>query len=570
MSFDGLFTRAMTKELTEQLIGGRVNKIHQPYKNETVLIIRSQGKNHKLLLSAHSSYARVQLTNESYENPQEPPLFCSLMRKHLEGAILENIHQHGLDRLIIFEFKGKNEIGDIAYKQLFVEVMGRHSNIILVDKQKGTIIDSIKHVSAVVNSYRTVLPGYEYVLPPAQDKANPFDAERESLLHKIDFNSGKMEKQLVSQFAGFSPLIAKEIIHQCGLVTKETLPDAFFTVVSPLKEHQYEPVIIEQDQKSYFYLTNLTHLSGDRKTFSNLSEMLDRFYFGKAERDRVKQQANDLERFMKNEKEKNETKLKKLQKTLADAENADRFQLQGELLTAYLYEVKKGMTEISVVNYYDENGGNITIALDPQKSPSENAQKYFSKYQKAKNAVLAVKEQIEKTNEEIRYFDNLLQQIESASPRDIEEIREELSEEGYMKARTLKKKKQGSKQPELETYVSSDGTLMFVGKNNKQNDYLTNKFARRDEIWLHTKDIPGSHVVIRSEEPSETTILEAANLAAFYSKAKSSGSVPVDYTKVRHVKKPNGAKPGFVIYDNQQTVFVTPDADLVLKLKEKK
>ncbi|MGM7635901.1 Rqc2 family fibronectin-binding protein [Bacillus sp. Hm123] len=570
MSFDGLFTRAITKELREQLQGGRVNKIHQPYKNETVLVIRAKGGNHKLLLSAHPSYARVQLTNEAYENPQEPPLFCMMMRKHLEGAVLEDIQQVGLDRLLIFEFKGKNEIGDISYKQLFVEIMGRHSNIVLVDKQKGTIIDSIKHISAAVNSYRSILPGYEYIAPPEQHKTNPLEADTEEVLRNIDFNSGRLDRQLVSSFAGLSPLIAKEIISTCGMANHDTLPNAFVNEMSTIKQHQYTPTFIEQEQKSFFYMKDLSHLAGERKIFATLSELLDRYYVGKAARDRVKQQANDLERFIKNEKEKNETKLGKLQRTLQEAENADQFQLMGELLTAHLYAVEKGMTEIEVVNYYDEEGGKITIALDPRKIPSENAQKYFSKYQKAKNAILVVKEQIDKTNEEILYFDNLLQQLESASPKDIEEIREELAEEGYIKLKATKKKKPANKKPDIETFTASDGTLLFVGKNNKQNDYLTNKFARRDEIWLHTKDIPGSHVLIRSEEPSEQTILEAANLAAYFSKAKASSSVPVDFTKVRHVKKPNGAKPGFVIYDNQQTVYVTPNEDLVLKMKSTK
>ncbi|MFK2824937.1 NFACT RNA binding domain-containing protein [Bacillus sp. B190/17] len=568
MSFDGLFTRAITKELLEALQGGRINKIHQPYKNEIILLIRAKGKNHKLLLSAHPSYARVQLTEETYENPKEPPLFCMMMRKHLEGAVLESIEQIGLDRLIIFHFRGKNEIGDVAYKQLYVEIMGRHSNIILVDQQKGKIIDSVKHVSAAVNSYRTVLPGYDYVFPPAQDKANPLTAHTEDVLRQVDFNSGRLDRQLVAGFSGFSPLIAKEIVFQSGLANRETLPNAFIEEMAPIREHQYTPTIIENEHKSAFYVKDLQHLSGERKHFDSLSELLDRFYVGKADRDRVRQQANDVERLLKNEKEKNEAKLIKLARTLEEAENADRFQLYGELLTAHLYAVEKGMKEIEVVNYYDENGGTVTIPLDPQKTPAENAQKLFSKYQKAKNAILAVNEQIRHTEEELTYLDHLLQQIESASPKDIEEIREELIDEGYMKARASKKKKPANSKPELETYEASDGTLIFVGKNNKQNDYLTNKFARRDEIWLHTKDIPGSHVVIRSEAPAEDTILEAAALAAYFSKAKSSSSVPVDFTKVRHVKKPSGAKPGFVIYDNQQTVYVTPNEDLVLKMKK--
>lgn len=569
MSFDGLFTRAMTEELTHELKGGRINKIHQPYKNEIILVVRANGKNHKLLLSAHPSYARVQLTNEAYDNPSEPPMFCMLLRKHLEGFFLEEIRQVGLDRIIIFEVKGRNEIGDTSYKQLIVEIMGRHSNITLVDKTRNIILDSIKHVSFAVNSHRAILPGQEYVLPPQQDKMNPFEASEEDVLRQIDFNSGKLDKQLVGAFAGISPLLAKEVLFQAGLANRTTVPKTFLRYIQSLKNHQISPAITGGDQKESFYLFPLEHLQGESKEFKSLSDMLDRFYFGKAERDRVKQHANDLERFIHNEKDKNEKKLEKLQATLKEAENADQHQLYGELITANIYAIKKGMQSVEVSNYYDENGAMVTIPLDPQKTPSENAQKYFTKYQKAKNAISIVKEQIEMTKKEFAYFEALLQQVESASPKDIEEIREELIEGGYIRDRQKRKnKKNQNAKPILDRYISTDGTEIYVGKNNKQNDYLTNKLAARDEIWLHTKDIPGSHVVIRSKEPAEATILEAANLAAYYSKARNSSSVPVDFTQVRHVKKPSGAKPGFVIYENQQTVYVTPDEEIVLSLRQ--
>lgn len=569
MSFDGLFTRAMTEELTHELKGGRINKIHQPYKNEIILVVRANGKNHKLLLSAHPSYARVQLTNEAHDNPSEPPMFCMLLRKHLEGFFLEEIHQVGLDRIIIFEVKGRNEVGDTSYKQLIVEIMGRHSNITLVDKTRNIILDSIKHVSFAVNSHRAILPGQEYVLPPQQDKMNPFETSDEDILRQIDFNSGKLDRQLVGAFAGISPLLAKEVIFQAGLANRTTVPKTFLRYIQSLKNHQISPAITSGVQKESFYLFPLEHLQGESKEFNSLSNMLDRFYFGKAERDRVKQHANDLERFIHNEKDKNEKKLEKLQATLKEAENADQHQLYGELITANIYAIKKGMKSVEVSNYYDENGAMVTIPLDPQKTPSENAQKYFTKYQKAKNAISIVKEQIEMTKKEFAYFEALLQQVESASPKDIEEIREELIEGGYIRDRQKRKiKKNQNAKPILDRYISTDGTEIYVGKNNKQNDYLTNKLAARDEIWLHTKDIPGSHVVIRSKKPAEATILEAANLAAYYSKARNSSSVPVDFTQVRHVKKPNGAKPGFVIYEYQQTVYVTPNEEIVLSLRQ--
>jgi predicted ribosome quality control (RQC) complex YloA/Tae2 family protein len=569
MSFDGLFTKAMVDELSRSLKGGRINKVHQPYKNEVILTIRANGANHKLLLSAHPSYARVQLTNEAYENPSEPPMFCMLLRKHIEGYILEDVYQVENDRIIIFEIKGRNEIGDISYKQLIIEIMGRHSNIVLVDKTRNIILDSVKHVSFAINSHRAILPGQPYVSPPEQNKVNPFVATEEDILRKIDFNSGRLDRQIVEQFAGTSPLFAKEAIYQSGIANRTTLPNAFISLINRISSCDISPSIIDAGGKEFYYLFPLDHLNGDPKTFVNLSDMLDRYYFGKAERDRVKQQGNDIERLIINEKEKNEKKIEKLKDTLKEAAKAEQFQRNGELLTANLYAAKKGMKEIEVIDYYDELGATTVITLDPRRTPAENAQKYFARYQKAKNALTIVQEQIEIARAEADYFENLLQQVQTASPKDIQEIREELVEGGYIRDRKKRNgKKMNNVKPVLDHYQSSDGTEIIVGKNNKQNDYLTNKLAARDEIWLHTKDIPGSHVVIRSKEPSDVAIREAACLAAYYSKARSSSSVPVDYTKVRYVKKPNGSKPGFVIYDNQQTVYVTPDEELVLQLKK--
>jgi predicted ribosome quality control (RQC) complex YloA/Tae2 family protein len=569
MSFDGVFTYAMTKELKQTLEGGRITKIHQPFKHELVLQIRSHGQNHKLLLSAHPSYARVHLTKETYDNPAEPPMFCMLLRKHLEGSIIESIRQVDFDRIIIIEAKGRNEIGDVHTKQLIIEIMGRHSNIILVETETNTIIDGIKHLSPAVNRYRTVLPGYPYVAPPSHGKMNPLAATEETVVKKLDFHAGKLAEQLVAAFAGISPLFAKEAVFRAGLANRTTLPKSFLALMEEVRMNRFTPCIYTNNGKELFYVLPLTHLEGETKTFATLSEMLDRFYFGKAERDRVKQQAHDLERFIINEKTKNEKKLTKLEQTLKEAEKAEKYRLYGELLTANLYAVQRGDKEIEVINYYDENGGTITIPLDPQKSPSENAQHYFQKYQKAKNSVHIVQEQIEHAKQEIDYFERLLQQLESAAPKDIEEMREELIEEGYLRARTAKQaKKQKQGKIELERYISSDETEILVGKNNKQNDYLTTKLAHKDDIWLHTKDIPGSHVVIRSKHPSEQTIIEAAHLAAYFSKARQSSSVPVDYTHIRYVKKPSGAKPGYVIYENQQTIYVTPDEDLVIKMKK--
>lgn len=568
MSFDGIFTYSIVQELKDILESGRINKIYQPYKNELILTVRSQGKNHKLLISAHPSYARVHLTQGEYDNPSEPPMFCMLLRKHLEGSIIVKIEQADLERIIVFELKGRNEIGDTTYKQLIVEIMGKHSNIILADKEKGTILDSIKHVSPAVNRHRTILPGHAYINPPEQGKGDPLQVSADDVLKKIDFNAGNLDQQIVQKFAGVSPLFAREAVYRAGIANRNTLPPAFLSMMEEIKTGQIKPQITAVGNKDYFYILPLTHLGGVSREFSSISEMLDRYYFGKAERDRVKQQGNDLERFISNEIQKNEKKIKKLEQTLKEAEKADRYQLFGELLTANLYSVKRGDKEVEVINYYDENGGTVTIPLNPLKSPSENAQSYFQKYTKAKNSIDIVHDQIAKARDEVVYFDTLLQQMESASPKDIEEIRLELIEEGYLRARKGKnQKKPKPLKPVLERYETSDGTEVLVGKNNKQNDYLTNKLAGRDEIWLHTKDIPGSHVVIRSKNPSQDTIAEAANLAAYFSKARSSSSVPVDYTQIRHVKKPSGSKPGYVIYENQQTLYVTPDEDSVIKMK---
>jgi len=570
MSFDGIFTYGMIEELNETIRGGRIAKIHQPFKHELVFHIRANEQNRKLLLSAHPSYARVHLTNETYDNPSTPPMFCMLLRKHLEGGFIDRVEQVGMDRMMVFHIRSRNEIGDTLTRKLMVEIMGRHSNIVLTDGEKDVIIDSLKHLSPSVNSYRTVLPGYDYILPPAQNKLSPLEAETEDILRHLNFQEGKLDRQIVDTFSGVSPLFAKEAVFRAGLANRATLPNVLTEMFSEIKNRRFQPQLITtEDGKEYFYLLELTHIKGDNRPFHTLSELLDRYYFGKAERDRVKQQAHDLERFAANEKKKNENKIKKLKKTLEQSEHAKDFQLYGELLTANLYQLKKGDKAARVINYYDENGGEITIPLNPNKTPSENAQSYFTKYQKAKNSVEVVKEQIRLAEEEIAYFDQLIQQLSSASPKDITEIREELAEGKYLRAKQHGgQKKQKKQAPTLETYESSAGETILVGKNNKQNEYLTMKLAARDHIWLHTKDIPGSHVVIQSSDPDEQTILEAAQIAAYYSKAKNSASVPVDYTKIRHVKKPNGAKPGFVTYDSQQTVFVTPDEDLIIKLKK--
>ncbi|PAV29943.1 hypothetical protein CIL05_08680 [Virgibacillus profundi] len=569
MPFDGIVTRSVTEELKNTLIPGKITKIYQPTLTELVFTIRSQGKNHTLLFSIHPTYARFHITDDSYKNPQEPPMFCMVLRKHLTGAIIEDIEQFGMERIITFKMKARNEIGDITQKTLVVELMGKHSNVMLIDKEKGHIIDSLKHVSMAQNRHRTILPGHEYKLPPMQDKINPLEIDGETFIKKLDFNTGKVDSQIVGMLIGFSPFIANEIKSRANLGSSKVYQESFSEIQSQIINHQYTPAIY-RNKKEEFHVLPITSFAGEKETFASTNKMLDQFYSGKAERDRVKQQAKDLYRFIKNEKNKNERKMKKHQQTIKKAEGADRYQKLGELLTAHMHLVKQGDSTISVVDYYDPEQNEMTIELNPNKTPSENAQSFYKTYQKLKTSKKVVEKEILRTKEEISYLDQLLQQIDVASVADIEEIREELREEGYLKKQTKQKKKNKNKpkKPVPEEYVATDGTAILVGKNNKQNEYVTTKLAHRDDIWLHTKDIPGSHVIIRSKDPDEETLIEAAQIAAYFSKSQSSSSVPVDYTKIRHVKKPNGAKPGYVTYDNQKTLFVTPGKQLIDKLKK--
>lgn len=556
MAFDGLFTRAMTKEL-KLLESGRISKIYQPNQLEVMLQIRAAGQNYKLLISVHPSYARIHLTDYSVDNPAEPPMFCMLMRKHLEGGIIQKIEQNDFERIITFTVEATNEIGDKVTRKLIVEIMGRHSNCILVDAENDSIIDSLKHLSLSVNSYRTVLPGSTYVAPPNQHKENPLEVSEGE--YDGWLKEDKPQQTIVGHVAGISPLHASELIFR--MQHGETSANYIKDVIEGC-----EPTYVEDGSKSYFSSAALKHVEGVKETYPTLSKLLDRVFYARAERDRVKQQAGDLERWLNNEIDKLKLKLKKLDQDYNEASKLDQFQLYGELLMANIYQFEKGAEKVTVQNYYSEEFEEVTIPVSPRKTPIENAQSYYNKYNKAKNALIKIEEQKEKAMEDIRYFEMLLSQVEQASPSDIEEIREELAEGGYLKMRHAKrKKKQISPQP--ERYYSSTGIAISVGKNNKQNDYLTFKIAKKSELWFHTKDIPGSHVVIHHQEPDETTIREAAMLAAYFSKARQSSSVPVDYTEIRQVKKPSGAKPGFVIYFEQKTIYVTPDEAHILQLK---
>lgn len=559
MPFDGIVTKAVVTELKEQLTDGRITKITQHTETDILLTIRNKRTNYRLLFSIHPTYARFHLTEEKFTNPDVPLMFCTVLRKHLSNAVLEVIEQDGLERVITFKLRAIDEIGDISYKFLVLELMGRHSNLLLLNEDKSKIIDSLKHVSAGQNRYRTILPGFKYVAPPKQDKENPLTVSSEDMIKKLDFNAGKLDRQLVIHFSGLSPFFTKEIIHRSKLGSTTSLKAEFDSLMEQIRSNQFEPTIFISDRED-FHVLNLSYLLGERKHFKTANEMLDRFFSGKAERDRVKQRAHDLRRFLTNELKKNERKLKIHEKTLKKAEKADKYQHYGELLTAHMHLVSQGDKSVTVVDYYDPDQNEVTISLKQEKSPSENAQIYFTKYRKLNNSKKMVTKEIHKTNEELNYLNALIQQLEIAREADVEDIREELREQGY-----LKKQKQGRKRKEKikpQHFVASDGTDIFVGRNNKQNDYVTHRLAHRNDIWLHTKDIPGSHVVIKSNNPSDETLLEAAQLAAYYSKARGSSAVPVDYTLIKHVNKPSGAKPGFVIYTDEKTLYVDGDKPL--------
>lgn len=562
MAYDGLFTIAMTKEL-QQLVTGRIAKVHQPNAQEVIFTIRANGANKKLLFSIHPTYARVHMTEQTIENPPEPPMFCSLLRKHVEGGFIETIEQLDADRILKLTISSKNEIGDPITRYIYAEIMGRHSNLIMVDAASEKIVDSLKHLPPAMNSYRTVLPGSIYIAPPKQDKWNPVTVTDEQLAEF--FTEIRDAKEIMQQFIGFSPLHANELLFRAQEQQVPTV-SIFHDFVNEFVVGGTKPTYLEQGRKVIFSPIDLHSFEEPKTYYHTLSELLDRVFFARAERDRVKQQAGDLENWLQAEINKLKLKLKKLDQDLKRAQNLDQYQLFGELLMANLYQFEKGAKSVTVENYYSETGDKITIPLSERKTPIENAQSYYAKYNKFKHALVKVEEQIQIAAADIEYFELLAQQVQQASPADIEEIREELAEQGYMRLKKSKRRKKPVK-PTPEKYVSSTGVPISVGKNNKQNDYLTFKIARKWETWLHTKDIPGSHVVIHSDNPDEQTILEAATLAAYFSKARESSSVPVDYTEVKQVKKPSGAKPGFVIYFEQKTVFITPDEALVMQLQ---
>ncbi|MCS4487737.1 Rqc2 family fibronectin-binding protein [Streptococcus sciuri] len=554
MSFDGFFLHYLTKELRKLILYGRIQKINQPFEYEMVLTIRNNRQNYKLLLSAHPVFGRIQVTQNNFQNPQHPNTFTMMMRKYLQGAVIEDIRQIENDRILEMTISNKNEIGDHVQVTLIIEIMGKHSNILLIDKNEGKIIESIKHVGFSQNSYRTILPGSSYIAPPKKNVKNPFDIADEQLFEILQTQE-LTPKTLQSHFQGLGRDTASELADILSSSEQKTLDvfRSFFT----------KPVTPSLTQKSFSAIS----FSDSRQSFDSLCELLDYYYHDKAERDRISQQASDLIHRIQTELDKNIKKLAKQQKELEATASAEEFRQKGELLTTYLSLVPNDRDSVELDNYYTNQ--KITINLDKSLTPSQNAQRYFKKYQKLKETVKHLGTIIEETKHTIDYLESVEIALNQASLKTVADIRCELIQTGFIKRRKHDKRQERQKP---EQYLATDGkTLLLVGRNNLQNDELTFKMAKKGELWFHAKDIPGSHVLIRDNlNPSDQVKTDAAELAAYYSKARLSNLVQVDMIEAKRLNKPTGAKPGFVTYTGQKTLRVTPNKDKIEYMRIKK
>ncbi len=550
MSFDGFFLHHMVEELRRELVNGRIQKINQPFEQELVLQIRSNRQSHRLLLSAHPVFGRIQLTQTTFENPAQPSTFIMVLRKYLQGALIESIEQVENDRIVEITVSNKNEIGDHIQATLIIEIMGKHSNILLVDKSSHKILEVIKHVGFSQNSYRTLLPGSTYIAPPSTESLNPFTVKDEKLFEILQTQE-TTAKHLQSLFQGLGRDTANELENILVSDKLSTFRNFFSQETKPcLTETSFSPVPFENQVG---------------EPFTSLSDLLDTYYKDKAERDRVKQQASELIRRVENELQKNRHKLKKQEKELLATDNAEEFRQKGELLTTFLHQVPNDQNQVILDNYYTNQP--ITIALDKALTPNQNAQRYFKRYQKLKEAVKYLTDLIEETKATILYLESVEIVLNQAGLEEIAEIREELIQTGFIRRRQ-REKIQKRKKP--EQYLASDGkTIIYVGRNNLQNEELTFKMARKEELWFHAKDIPGSHVVISGNlDPSDEVKTDAAELAAYFSQGRLSNLVQVDMIEVKKLNKPTGGKPGFVTYTGQKTLRVTPDPEKIASMKK--
>lgn len=573
MAFDAVSVRCLTDELQEKLINGRIDKIYQPEKDEITINIRTFDESCKLVLSASSAHPRVHFTSVSKKNPKSAPLFCMLLRKHIGSGKITAVEQIGFERIIKISIESYDELGDLTTKYLIAEIMGRHSNIILTNSDMK-IIDCIKHIDFTVSSVREVLPGLQYVSPPPQDKTDLTDIGETV---NIDFSSpvNTADKAILSSVAGISPLCAREIVYRafsrtdvrCGELTDSGKNKLLYETVRLAKDvrtHNFSPCIIINSTTN-----NLMDFSSipieqyenmaEIRVFESMSKVLDTFYKTRDMHERMRQKSAGLVKLLNTNIERISKKLIILNKTLSNSKDKEKHKIYGDLLTANIYKISQGQTEITVDDYY--SGNTVTITLSPTLTPSQNAQRYYKKYNKAKTAEVEAAKQIENAKNDLEYLESTLAAVETAdSESDLNAIRAELISEGYLTRKvSQKRQKQAAAKP--IHFISSDGFDIYVGKSNTQNDYLTTKLANSSDLWFHTKDIHGSHTVIKlgiNKDVPKSTITEAAEIAAYYSKARLSSQVPVDFTEIKNVKKPNGAKPGMVIYDNYNTIYVTP------------
>lgn len=588
MALDGLVIHSIVDELHSKLLGGKIDKVYQPENDEVVLHIRNNKQNFKLVLSASASNPRVYLANDyKKENPINAPMFCMLFRKHIQGGNIVNVSQVGFERIIKISVESFDELKEKTTKDIIVEIMGRHSNIILTHSLDNKIIDSAKRIPPSISRVRQLLPGLTYDLPPEQNKLNPLnDISLQDFTNTLKDFQGNIFKSIYSKFLGISPIIAKEICFRAKVDEKTDTIDCsdeifnliyieFLNLFKNIKSNNYTPcMFIDEsiDRVIDFSCVNINLFSTlSSVKDDSMSKILEDYYKTKDIKDRIHQRSSDLRKSISIKLDRLYNKLKKQNEELLESENAESYKVCGELITSYIYMIEKGMNSVEVDNFYDPEYKSVKIKLNKNLTPSENAQKYFKKYTKMKTAKVEINNQIKISEEEIHYLENILLSIENCENlAELLDIREELGKVGYLNSQN-KSKKETKLTTKPHEFLSSDGFKILVGKNNKQNDHLTLKVADNNDIWLHTKNIPGSHVIIKCEgkEVSDETLFEGAMLAAYFSKSKMSAQVPVDYTKKKNIKKPNGAKPGMVIYETNNTIYVTPTEELVAKLKVK-
>ena len=568
MALDGIYIHSLVKELKSLLTNAKVDKVNQPEKDEIILTIRGDKVNYKLLISASSIYPKIHLTSISKPNPIKAPMFCMVLRKYLTNARILDIKQFDMDRIVIMDFESLDELGFNSVYSLIIEIMGRHSNITLVRSRDNLIMDSIKHITPDINTYRCLYPSIQYVYPPESNKLNPLTFTYEAMCQYIETNDITLDEKYFSKvFTGISSQFSKELFSKY-LLSDTSSDNASMEKIYNFTNEAFEPIksnnfyfasYLENDTVKDFYCLKLDSIKASKiNEYSSPSKLIEEFYFQKDKADRLNNKSSDLQRIVNTNLERCTKKIKIYEAMLRECEDKNKFKIFGELLTANIYMLKKGMKEIEVLNYYSETEEYLTIKLDELKSPSENVQQYYKKYNKLKKSEEMSTIQLAEAKEELNYLLSVMTNIKNADTyEEIEEIREELKLTNYIKFKKgAKQKVKGSKPLH---FISSDGIDIYVGKNNIQNDYLTLKFADKHDIWLHTKNIPGSHVIIKNTgNIPDKTLEEASILASFYSKAKDSSKVPVDYTEVKNVKKPSGAKPGMVIYYTNKTIYADP------------